>query len=150
MGDTAHHGGHHEGHHVHGIWSIVRSALVHTLQVTAFIFLVTFVFGLVIEGVGEQTIGVLLADHPIRATFIAALVGLIPNCGASVAITELFLEGALAAGPMIAGLLVSGGVGLLVLWRTNADMKQNAAITAFVYAAGVVVGLLVGAAGIMF
>lgn len=150
LGDTAHHGGHHEGHHVHGIWSIVRSALVHTLQVTAFIFLVTFVFGLVIEGVGEQTIGVLLADHPIRATFIAALVGLIPNCGASVAITELFLEGTLAAGPMIAGLLVSGGVGLLVLWRTNADMKQNAAITAFVYAAGVVVGLLVGAAGIMF
>ncbi len=142
--------GHHEGHHDHGIWAIVRSALVHTVQVTVFIFLVTFVFGLIIEGVGEESIGAILADHPVRATFVAALVGLIPNCGASVAITELFLEGTLAAGPMIAGLLVSGGVGLLVLWRTNADMRQNAAMTAFVYAVGVIVGLLVGAAGIMF
>lgn len=142
--------GHHEGHHDHGIWAIVRSALVHTVQVTVFIFLVTFVFGLIIEGVGEESIGAILADHPVRATFVAALVGLIPNCGASVAITELFLEGTLAAGPMIAGLLVSGGVGLLVLWRTNANMRQNAAVTAFVYAVGVIVGLLVGAAGIMF
>lgn len=137
-------------HHGHSLWPIVRSALVHTVQVTVFIFLVAFAFGLLIEGVGEDAIGELLADHPVRATFIAALVGLIPNCGASVALTELFLDGTLAAGPMVAGLLVSGGVGLLVLWRTNADLRQNAAVTGVVYAVGVAVGLLVGATGMMF
>lgn len=146
----AHERTHGHDHHGHGPWPIVRSALVHTVQVTVFIFLVTFVFGLLIEGVGEDAIGELLADHPVRATFIAALVGLIPNCGASVALTELFLDGTLAAGPMVAGLLVSGGVGLLVLWRTNADLRQNAAVTGVVYAVGVAVGLLVGAAGMMF
>ena len=149
--EDRHSEGHHEHHHhSHGPWAIVRSSLVHTAQVTVFIFLVTLVFGLLIDGVGEEAIASLLTNHPVRATFIAALVGLIPNCGASVAITELFLDGTLATGPMVAGLLVSGGVGLLVLWRTNANPKQNAAITAFVYAVGVVVGLLVGAAGIMF
>ena len=141
---------HEHAHDHHGLWPIVRSALVHTVQVTVFIFLVTFFFGLLIEGVGEDAIGELLADHPVRATFIAALVGLIPNCGASVALTELFLDGTLAAGPMIAGLLVSGGVGLLVLWRTNAELRQNAAVTGVVYAVGVAIGLLVGAAGMMF
>ena len=141
---------HEHAHDHHGLWPIVRSALVHTVQVTVFIFLVTFFFGLLIEGVGEDAIGELLADHPVRATFIAALVGRIPNCGASVALTELFLDGTLAAGPMIAGLLVSGGVGLLVLWRTNADLRQNAAVTGVVYAVGVAIGLLVGAAGMMF
>ena len=146
----AHEHAHGHDHHGHGLWPIVRSALVHTVQVTVFIFLVTFIFGLLIEGVGEDAIGELLADHPVRATFIAALVGLIPNCGASVALTELFLDGTLAAGPMVAGLLVSGGVGLLVLWRTNADLRQNAAVTGVVYAVGVAVGLLVGAAGMMF
>lgn len=146
----AHEHAHGHDHHSHGLWPIVRSALVHTVQVTVFIFLVTFVFGLLIEGVGEDAIGELLADHPVRATFIAALVGLIPNCGASVALTELFLDGTLAAGPMVAGLLVSGGVGLLVLWRTNADLRQNAAVTGVVYAVGVAVGLLVGATGMMF
>lgn len=148
--DVAREHAHGHDHHGHGLWPIVRSALVHTVQVTVFIFLVAFVFGLLIEGVGEDTIGELLADHPVRATFIAALVGLIPNCGASVALTELFLDGTLAAGPMVAGLLVSGGVGLLVLWRTNADLRQNAAVTGVVYAVGVAVGLLVGATGMMF
>ena len=148
--DVAREHAHGHDHHGHGLWPIVRSALVHTVQVTVFIFLVAFVFGLLIEGVSEDAIGELLADHPVRATFIAALVGLIPNCGASVALTELFLDGTLAAGPMVAGLLVSGGVGLLVLWRTNADLRQNAAVTGVVYAVGVAVGLLVGATGMMF
>ena len=142
--------GHAHGHaHHHGAWGIVRSALVHTVQVTAFIFLITLVFGLVIEGVGEDAIGVLLADHPVRATFLAAVVGLIPNCGASVAITELFLDGTLASGPMIAGLLSSGGVGLLVLWRTNSDLRQNAVVTVLVYGLSVLAGLAVCALGIL-
>ena len=143
-------GDHDHGHgHGHGRWAILRSALVHTVQVTFFIFVVTFVFGLLIELVGQDALGALLANHPVRATFLAALVGLIPNCGASVAITELYLDGVLSAGPMLAGLLASGGVGLLVLWRTNADVRQNAAITAFVYVVAVVIGLVAGASGIL-
>ena len=91
----------------------------------------------------------MLAYHPVRATFIAALVGLIPNCGASVAIAELFLDGTLATGPMLAGLLSSGGVGLLVLWRTNADARQNAYVTLLVYGVAVLAGLAACALGIL-
>ena len=139
----------HDHGHSHGRWAIVRSALVHTVQVTLFILAVTFVFGLVIEYVGQDALGALLANHPVRATFVAALVGLIPNCGASVAITELYLDGVLATGPMLAGLLASGGVGLLVLWRTNADARQNALVTVFVYLVAVAAGLLASASGIL-
>ena len=105
---------------------------------------------LLIEHVGQDALGAVLANHPVRATFLAALIGLIPNCGASVAITELYLDGVLATGPMLAGLLASGGVGLLVLWRTNASASQNAIITVFVYALAVAVGLVSGALGILF
>ena len=139
------------GHdHGHGRWAIVRSAAVHTVQVGAWILVITFAFGLVIELVGVDALATAVANHPVRATFLSALVGLIPNCGASVAITELYLEDALATGPMLAGLLASGGVGLLVLWRTNADLRQNAVITLFVYAVAVVVGLVSGSLGILF
>lgn len=138
------HGGH--SHHAHSRgerWlHIARSALVHTAQVTFFIFVITFVFGLGIQLVGEDAIGAVLAQNPVLAVFLSALIGLIPNCGASVAITELFLDGTLAAGPMLAGLLVSGGMGLLVLYRTNEDQRQNAIITLFIYAVGVAFGLL--------
>ena len=137
-------------HHGHGHWAIVRSAAIHTVQVTGFILLVTFLFGLLIEVMGEDALAQLLGSHPVRATFLAALVGLIPNCGASVAITELYLDGVLGAGPMVAGLLASGGVGLLVLFRTNNNVRQNIAIMAFVYVVGVVVGLIVAASGILF
>lgn len=140
-----------EHDHEHGsrLWAIVRSALVHTVQVTLFILLLTFAFGLVIEFVGQDALAQLLANHPVRATFLAALVGLIPNCGASVAICELFLDGVLATGPMLAGLLASGGVGLLVLWRTNANARQNATVTLLVYLVAVVTGLLVGVSGML-
>lgn len=148
-----HHGhhehGHHYGHSHHGAWGIVRSACVHTAQVTAFIFLISLLFGLIIEGLGVDSIRSMLAYHPVRATFIAALVGLIPNCGASVAIAELFLDGTLATGPMLAGLLSSGGVGLLVLWRTNADARQNVYVTLLVYVAAVLAGLAACALGIL-
>ena len=145
--EHAHHHGHSHSHH--GAWGIVRSACVHTIQVTAFIFLISLLFGLIIEGLGVDSIRSMLAHHPVRATFIAALVGLIPNCGASVAIAELFLDGTLATGPMLAGLLSSGGVGLLVLWRTNADARQNVYVTLLVYGVAVLAGLAACALGIL-
>lgn len=145
--DHGHHHGH--GHSHHGAWGIVRSACVHTAQVTAFIFLISLLFGLIIESLGVDSIRSMLAYHPVRATFIAALVGLIPNCGASVAIAELFLDGTLATGPMLAGLLSSGGVGLLVLWRTNADARQNVYVTLLVYVVAVLAGLAACALGIL-
>ena len=139
------------GHdHGHGRWAVVRSAAVHTVQVSAWILVITFVFGLAMELVGTESLAAAVANHPVRATFLSALVGLIPNCAASVAITELYLEGALAAGPMLAGLLASGGVGLLVLWRTNVDARQSAVITLFVYGIAVVAGLLAGVLGVSF
>lgn len=148
--DHHEHGHHHgHGHSHHGAWGIVRSACVHTAQVTAFIFLISLLFGLIIEGLGVDSIRSTLAYHPVRATFIAALVGLIPNCGASVAIAELFLDGTLATGPMLAGLLSSGGVGLLVLWRTNADARQNVYVTLLVYVVAVLAGLAACALGIL-
>ncbi len=154
----------HDGHdhHAHGhahahareghgrLWHIMRCALVHTLEVTVSIFVISFAFGLLIEHVGSDAIGAFLGIHPVRATFLAGLIGLIPNCGASVALTELYLSGTLASGPMVAGLLVSGGVGLLVLFGTNADLRENGVITAITYATGVLVGLMVNALGIIF
>ena len=156
--DARHAHGHAHGHaheharpHAHGrgtrIKHILHSALIHTAQVTAFIAAITFVCGLVIEGAGHDVIASALGAQPLLATLLSALVGLIPNCAASVLIAELYLEGALAAGPMLAGLLVSGGLGLLVLFRTNYDLRQNVIITVFVYVVGVVCGLVAGALG---
>ncbi len=142
------HGHDHEHGHGHGPAGIVRSAVVHTVQVTVFIFVITLAMGLLIELVGTDAIAGLAGSHPLRAVFVAALVGMVPNCAASVAISELFLAGTLGAPAMLAGLLASGGVGLLVLFRTNADMRQNVAVAVLLYVVSVVCGIMALLAGV--
>lgn len=132
---------HHDSHRAM-LWSIVRAALAHTLQVAAFILVITFVMGLVIEGVGTDVIASLAHGHPVRAVFVAALVGLIPNCAASVVICQLYLAGSLGAGALLAGLLAGGGVGLAVLFRTNRSLRENLAITILMYVIAVVAGIV--------
>ena len=139
------HGAHDEHGHGHahggGAWPIVRSALSHTVQVTVFIFITTFVLVLILETVGEDALTVLLSANEGLAVFVAALVGLIPNCAASVVITQLYLEGVLGFGPLMAGTLVAAGAGYLVLFRANRNLRENLVILALLLVAGVLWGL---------
>lgn len=142
----------HDHSHEHGAgWKIIlKSALVHTIQVTVFILIITFALDLALEWIGEDTLGEFLAVNPNFSVLLSALIGLIPNCAASVVIAELYLDGILGAGAMMSGLLVGAGVGLLVLVRANRHPKQNALIILGLYAMGVFWGLLINAFGIVF
>lgn len=142
--DHAHSGHSHDEHDSHRamLLSIVRAALAHTVQVAVFILVITFAMGLVIEAVGTDVLASLAHGHPLRAVFVAALVGLIPNCAASVVVCELYLGGSLGAGALLAGLLAGGGVGLAVLFRTNRSVRENIVITALVYMIAVVAGVI--------
>ncbi len=122
--------------------SIWKSAAVHTAHILSFIFLISLVITFLVELAGEEAIAGALSGKPVLGVFLAGLIGLIPNCAASVTITSLYLEGILDGGQMIAGLLVGAGVGLLVLFRTNRHLKENAVIAAALYAIGVFWGLV--------
>lgn len=140
----------HDHSHDHGWKGIVKSALVHTVQVAVFILCVTVLLNLVLEVVGEDSLAAFLGENLTLSVFASALVGLVPNCAASVAIAQLYVEGVLGAGAMLAGLLVSAGVGLLVLLRANRGLKENLAIIAALYATGVFWGLAVNLLGVAF
>lgn len=139
------HGAHERGYsldaHV-ALVSILRSAISHTLQVSLFIFLVTLALVTVLTVVGEDALAGFLASNQALALVGSALVGLIPNCSASVVITQLYLEGVLGFGPLMAGLLVSAGVGYLVLFRTNRHTRENAVIVALLFVIAVFWGFV--------
>ena len=97
---------------------------------------------LIIHFIGEERLSSLLNSTPVIGPIIASLVGLIPNCASSVIITQLYLSGVLNFATMIAGLLVNTGVGLLVLFRTNEDLKENIKITVLLFAIGVIFGII--------
>lgn len=130
--------------------SIWKSALVHTVKVFAFIFVFSVVLNLVMECGGEDALEWFASNNTVVASVITGLVGLVPNCAASVIITQLYLKQLISAGAMMAGLLVGAGVGVLVLFRTNRPLKQNWKITGLLYGIGVVAGLLIDLIGITF
>lgn len=152
-GDYAHERGcacgHEHGHSHEGapLLSIIRSAISHTVQVSVFIFLVTLILVAVLETFGESTIEQFLRGNETLAILGSALVGLIPNCSASVVITQLYLEGALQLAPMLAGTLISAGVGYLVLFRTNRSARENALFLVMMYVIGAGWGLVLSACG---
>lgn len=130
--------------------NILISALKHTLQVTIIVYLISFALVAVMELAGEDVITNYLATNPGIAIFGSALVGLIPNCGASVVITQLYLDGMLGTGAMISGLLVSAGVGILVLFSENHRLRQNIFILVGLLIIGVAWGSLFELLGITF
>lgn len=141
------HGHSHAGGRFGIVGSIVMSAVSHTVQVSLFIFLVTFALVLVLETVGEDALAAFLSGNQLLAVFASALVGLVPNCSASVVITQLYLEGVLGFAPLMAGLLTSAGVGYLVLFRTNRHPRENAVIVVGLFLVACVWGLVFAALG---
>lgn len=127
---------------------IFKSALKHTLNILLFIILITFVINIIVYFVGEETIASWILNKPIVGPMITSLIGLIPNCAASVIITNLYLENVISLGSMIAGLLTGAGVGLAVLFKTNNKLKENIGIVALLYIIGVISGILIELLGI--
>lgn len=131
-----------EEEHCHcekGIW---RSALHHTLHVFLFVLIINLLLGFLLELWGEENIAALMQEIPVVGELIAALIGLIPNCAASVAIATMYTKGVISAGALLAGLLTGAGSGLLVLFRTNHRLRENLQIVAVLLLVGVLFGTL--------
>lgn len=128
---------------------IVRSAFSHTVQITVFLVVISIVLGMGMEWLQAHGMSSIFGETPVLAAALAALVGMIPNCAASVLITQLYISGLLGSGAMFAGLLCGAGTGLLVLFRENSDQKENLRLLAVLYLSGTAAGLFLGALHIL-
>lgn len=120
---------------------IFKAALHHTIKVFLFLLLVNLVLGFAICFVGEENISGFLLSGSVFQPLLAALIGFIPNCAASVILTELYLAGSLSFGSAVAGLCTGAGLGLAVLFKTNRHTKENLALSGVLYAAAVITGV---------
>jgi hypothetical protein len=153
--DNVHH--HHEktldekaccGHHVSSSKKfnpkeLFIHPLIHTAKVFVFIFAISFLINFVIFKIGEESFTGLFLGHSFFQPILASLIGLIPNCSASVAITELYLKGAISYGSVIAGLSASAGLGLLVLFRENKNNKDTFRVLGLLVGISAVIGIII-------
>ncbi len=132
-----------EEEHCHCEHGILKSSLKHTLNILVFIIAISFLLNIGMEFLGEDILSKIFMKDNIFGPFISSLIGLIPNCGASFALTELYLNEAINLGSLIGGLLTGAGVGLLILFKTNKNIKENINIVLTLYVIGVISGILI-------
>lgn len=137
-----------EHDHCHCEKSIVRSSLKHTLTIFIYIVVISFILNTAIHFIGEDTLASVILNRPVIGPLIATLVGLIPNCAASVVLTQLYLGNIMSLGAMMGGLLAGSGVGILVLFKENRNVKENLKILGIMYTIGAVCGIIIDFCGI--
>lgn len=137
--------GHNLDHHSKkfSVTEIFLHPAIHTIKIFGFILGVTFLLNVTFDVIGQDNIANFLSNFTILQPLLAALVGLIPNCAASVAITELYLKGVITYGAVISGLCASGGLGLLILAREEADKCKVMIIIGLLFVISVAAGLII-------
>lgn len=128
---------------------IIHSSIHHTLNITLYLFIATLMINVIIYFIGEENISHFLENSYGLKYFISSLIGLIPNCASSIIITEIYLEGVSSLGMLLSGLLTASGVGLLVLFKTNKNLKENITVLLIIYFIGVICGYLIDLLGIV-
>lgn len=119
--------------------------LLHSLKIAAYILVITAAFGLLVEGVGEENFAAFMERSTFAQPFITSVIGLIPNCAASVIITESYLLGHITLGSCIAGLCSNAGLGFVVLLKNTKKWKRNLFLLIGIYAVSVATGLVCNA-----
>lgn len=127
---------------------IIVSSIKHTIKIVLFILIINLVLNTIMDLYGVEFLEKIFLKGSLISPFIASLVGLIPNCAASVLITELYLSGAISFGSTIGGLLTGSGIGILLLFKENKNIKENLMILGIIYFVGVFFGLLFNILGI--
>lgn len=121
---------------------ILKSTIIHTLNTSLFILITTFIINIIFTYIGEEYLSKIFLKNTIFSPLITSLIGLIPNCGASVMLTELYLNNAINLPSLISGLLTGSGTALLVLFRSNKNIKENIFILTLLYLLGVISGIM--------
>lgn len=123
--------------------NIFVSALLRSLEILAYILAVNFIMGIIIHYIGEENLSAFMSRNELLQPLFASVVGLIPNCAASVVITELYLSGSLGFGAVFAGLSVGAGIGYIALFKANKNIGENLLIIGYTFVMSVVVGTLI-------
>ena len=123
---------------------VLVPALIHTAEIFLFIVVISGAIELCLHYFGEESLQTLRLTSPFLGELAAAALGMVPNCAVSVASAKLYLAGAMSPGALMASSFAGSGVGLLVLFRTNRNLKENLAILAAVYAVSVLLGMATG------
>lgn len=122
--------------------SIWYNIFTKSLRVMAYVLVINIVLGGFIHVYGEEALASMLLSTYNFQPLLAGLVGLIPNCAASIVLTELYLLDGLSFGALISGLSVGAGFGIAVLLKNKENRKSNLLLLGYLYVFSVICGYI--------
>ena len=125
------------------IYKHLLHPLVHSLKIFAYVLTINFIFSLIIHYVGQENLEVFLQSNKYFAPIFASLIGVIPNCAASVVITNVYLLDYLSLGACVSGLCMNAGLGLLFLFKRKHDLKDSFTILGIMFGVSIFVGYII-------
>jgi len=129
-----------DSEHCHCKESLIKSSIVHTLKISSFILIINIILNLIID---TESLSAFANNNKILSPILSSIIGLIPNCASSVVITELYLENILPFGSCISGLLTGSGLGILILFKQNKNIKENILILLTLVAFSSICGIII-------
>ncbi|MBP3920382.1 MAG: arsenic efflux protein [Bacilli bacterium] len=131
-----------EHEHCHCEHNIFLSSIKHTISISIFILIFSFIINLIFEYLGQNFLANIFMKGTIFSHLLSSLVGLIPNCGSSIMITELYLNNTITFGACMSGLLTGCGIATIILFKTN-NVKDSMKILTITYSLGVISGIII-------
>lgn len=129
-------------HKIHSkISKLLIHPLKHTLNIFIFILLFNCILSILLE-YAETIMTALFNTNSFLQVLIASIIGLVPNCAASVLVVMLYLKQIIGFGSLIAGLSTNAGLGLLVLFKNNTNIKESFKIVGILFLISVIAGLI--------
>lgn len=125
------------------VYKHILHPLIHSLKIFAYVLGITLLFNTLIHYLGEENINEFLQTNKYLAPLISSLIGVIPNCAASVAITNVYLLGGLSFGACISGLCMNAGLGLVFLFKRKTNIKNSFTILGIMFGVSLFVGYLI-------
>lgn len=122
---------------------LIQSSMIHTVKTLVYLLLITFIINVIFNYVGSPYLSKIFLKDSLFGPFITGLIGLIPSCGSSIMLTELYLKGAINLSSVISGLLTGSGIALLILFKSNKNLKENITILSIIYLTGVLTGIII-------
>ena len=136
----AHHHEHH--HHDSKLKHNFKHTLLHSVEILIYVFIVNFIFGLLIELLGEAKLIIFLQNNKYLAPLFSSIIGIIPNCASSVVLSELYIINGLSFGALLSGLLMNAGLGLVYLFKKKENVKMNINVVVIMFIISLIMGYL--------
>ena len=114
--------------------------LIHSLKIFVYVLIINILFGTIIYIIGEDTLVKFLQTNKYIAPLLTTLIGVIPNCAASVIITEVYLLNGISFGACLSGLVMNAGLGLVFLFKKKEAIKENFIIIGVMIATSLILG----------